>query len=294
MASIAEPAGVPSARADQGSQWARTVTLHVSGVVQGVGFRPTVYRLATERTLRGTVCNDGAGVRIVIAGETWQVDEFIFALREQAPPHARIDAITREHSEHSLAAGFSIEATRHGRVRTEPSADIATCAACLSECADPSNRRWRHPFINCTLCGPRLSIVRELPFDRATTSMASFPMCADCRREYGDPVDRRFHAQAIACLACGPTLRFEPATDSDPLDRAAQVLVDGQILAIKGIGGYHLACAAGREDVVATLRERKRRPAKPFAVLARDLAMVERFCHLSSDEAQLLQSAAAP
>ena len=272
----------------------RVETIVVTGVVQGVGFRPTVYRLATERSLRGSVCNDGAGVRIVVAGEVGRIDEFLTALRNEAPGLARIDALFREVSDSPLEAGFSIRPSESGRIRTEPSADIATCAACMAEFDDPSNRRWRHPFINCTQCGPRLSIVRELPFDRPRTSMANFVMCADCRREYDDPRDRRFHAQANACLACGPKLRFEPGVDRDALVCAAEVLRSGRILAIKGIGGYHLACSSQSESAVGRLRMRKRRPAKPFALLARDLPMIERYGTVSREEAELLRSAAAP
>ena len=272
----------------------RTETIYVSGVVQGVGFRPNVFRLATERGLHGFVCNDGAGVRIVVAGDTGCIDEFVTALRDEAPTLARIDMITRTVSDQPLEAGFSIQASEHGRIRTEPSADVATCPACMAEFNDPSNRRWGHPFINCTQCGPRLSIVRELPFDRATTSMARFAMCAECSREYGDSSSRRFHAQANACLVCGPKLRFEPRSDRDPLDCALEVLRGGRILAIKGIGGYHLACAAQDEAAVIRLRGRKRRPAKPFALLARDLAMIERYCLVFSEEAELLRSAAGP
>ncbi len=276
------------------SERVRTETIHVTGVVQGVGFRPNVFRLATDRSLRGSVCNDGVGVRIVVAGDAVRIDEFVMAIRAEAPTLARIDTITREVSDQPLDAGFSIRPSEHGRIRTESSADVATCAACLAEFNDPSNRRWKHPFINCTQCGPRLSIVRELPFDRARTSMASFAMCAECSREYGDPRDRRFHAQANACLVCGPRLRFEPRSDRDPLDSAWEVLSSGRILAIKGIGGYHLACAAQIDSAVSRLRARKRRPAKPFALLARDLAMVERYCSVSQEEAELLRSAAGP
>ena len=272
----------------------RVETIVVTGVVQGVGFRPTVYRLATERSLRGSVCNDGSGVRIVVAGDVGRIDEFLTALRNGAPSLARIDTLIREVSDSPLKAGFSIRPSESGRIRTEPSADIATCPACMGEFDDPSNRRWRHPFINCTQCGPRLSIVRELPFDRPHTSMASFVMCADCRREYDDPEDRRFHAQANACLACGPKLRFEPGADRDALLCAVEVLRSGRILAIKGIGGYHLACSSQSEAAVGRLRMRKRRPAKPFALLARDLPMIARYGSVSREEAELLRSAAAP
>jgi hydrogenase maturation protein HypF len=268
-------------------------SIRVTGIVQGVGFRPTVYRLAIAQGLRGSVCNEGSGVQIVVAGNASQIHAFVQALKVGAPPLARIDAIEREPCDAPSAAGFHIAASRAGVVRAELSADAATCAACLAEVRDPAARRWQHPFANCTHCGPRLSIVRALPYDRAHTSMAAFAMCDDCRREYGDPADRRFHAQPIACPQCGPRLRCEPEA-SDALRQTAAWLCSGRIVAIKGIGGYHLACDASDEAAIARLRSRKRRPAKPFALMARDAAMVERYCTLSAAEREWLESRAAP
>ena len=273
-------------------------SIRVAGIVQGVGFRPTVYRLACERGLLGAVRNDGGGVFIVVAGAARDIDDFVHALQREAPPLARIDRIERAACSLPEGEGFRIERSRSDRVRTELSPDAATCAACLAELCDPRNRRWHHAFANCTHCGPRFSIVSALPYDRARTSMAAFVMCAECEREYRDPKDRRFHAQPNACPACGPTLRAEPAEGEinaiDALHQAVAWLRAGHIVAIKGLGGYHLACDASSEPAVARLRQRKRRPAKPLAMMARDLVMIERYCSVSTLEGGLLQGAAAP
>ena len=274
---------------------ARTETIRVRGIVQGVGFRPLVYRLANELGLRGTVRNDGGGVHIVVAGTAEKIDSFVLALERNPPPLARIDRIERVPCTSPAGAGFRIERSRADAMLTGVSPDAACCAACLAEVQDPGNRRWQHPFANCTQCGPRFSIVRGLPYDRARTSMAAFAMCAQCRREYADPDDRRFHAQPNACARCGPSLRTEPETTSrGALQCAATWLRDGGIVAIKGIGGYHLACDALGEATVLRLRQRKRRPAKPFALLARDVAMIERYASFSAIERSLLEGAAAP
>ena len=279
----------------------RAESIRICGIVQGVGFRPTVYRLASERGLRGTVRNDGGGVTIVVAGAAERIDDFVHALERDAPPLARIDRIDRAPCRAPAGDGFRIERSHADRVQTGISPDAATCNACLADLRDPSSRRWRHRFVNCTHCGPRFSIIRALPYDRARTSMAAFAMCAACQREYHDPDDRRFHAQPNACPRCGPRLRAEPADAqddtcdaADALQRTVAWLRDGRIVAIKGIGGYHLACDAGSEAAVARLRARKRRPAKPFALMARDAAMVERYAALSALERSLLQGAAAP
>jgi hydrogenase maturation protein HypF len=277
---------------------ARAESIRVAGIVQGVGLRPTVYRLARERGLSGTVRNDGGGVLIVVAGAAQGIDDFVHALQHEAPPLARIDRIERAAWSLPVGEGFRIERSQSDRVHTELSADAATCDACLAELNDPRNRRWRHAFANCTHCGPRFSIVSALPYDRARTSMAAFAMCAECEREYRDPGDRRFHAQPNACPTCGPRLRAEPAEAGDnaldALQQAAAWLRAGRIVAIKGIGGYHLACDASSEPAVARLRQRKRRLAKPFALMARDRAMIERYCSVSALERGLLQGAAAP
>ncbi len=277
-------------------------SIRVHGLVQGVGLRPTVYRLARQRGLRGTVCNDGGGVTIVVDGASAHIDDFVRALRTQAPPLARIDHIERAPCERVADDGFHIQPSIAAPVRTSVSPDAATCPACLHELHDPSSRRAHHPFINCTDCGPRFSIVHSLPYDRDRTSMAGFAMCAECQREYHDAGDRRFHAQPNACRRCGPRLRTfdfaRDATGSDgdeaALRRTVAWLRAGRIVAIKGLGGYQLACDATNEDTVALLRKRKRRPDKPFALLARDAAMVERHAVVSALERSWLESAAAP
>jgi hydrogenase maturation protein HypF len=272
----------------------RAEAIRIDGIVQGVGFRPTVHRLAVALGLRGNVRNAGAGVEIVVAGPAGRIDALVRALRSDAPPLARIDTIERRPCAAPAGPGFCIGASTAGPPRLALAPDTAVCADCLAETRDPANRRWRHPFANCTACGPRLSIVRGLPYDRPQTSMAGFPLCPACRREYEDPADRRFHAQPIACPDCGPQLRCHPDTGLDPLQAAIGALRAGRIVAVKGIGGYQLACDAGDEAAVARLRERKRRPAKPLALLARDAAMVEQHARVAPAERALLESRAAP
>jgi hydrogenase maturation protein HypF len=279
--------------------------IRVRGLVQGVGFRPTVWRLARALGLAGDVRNDGAGVLIRLWGEAAARDAFCERLVAECPPLARIRSLERE----VLAAapeggGFRIVASANGAVQTGVVPDAATCAACRAEIDDPADRRFRYPFANCTHCGPRLSIVRGIPYDRATTSMAVFPMCADCAREYADPADRRFHAQPIACPVCGPRVwledgqgrRLDPAAAGarDAVELAGRLLREGRIVALKGIGGFHLACDALSEGAVAELRARKRRYRKPFALMARDLAVIRRYCVVGEAEAALLEDAAAP
>jgi hydrogenase maturation protein HypF len=234
--------------------------IRVRGVVQGVGFRPFVHRLATARRLHGFVLNDGEGVLVEVEGAPEAVDDFLAALELDAPPLASIDAVTSEGIPPAHDHGFVVEMSRAtGRSALVPP-DVATCDACLAELFDPSDRRYRYPFLNCTDCGPRFTIVRAVPYDRPNTTMAGFELCADCLREYEDPGDRRFHAEPIACPVCGPQL-------SVPLEDAAEALLDGRIVAVKGLGGYHLACDAESEDAVARLRARKGREEKPLAVM---------------------------
>jgi len=279
--------------------------IRVTGLVQGVGFRPGVWRLANECGLIGEVWNDGAGVTIRVWGEGADLDRFCERLLAEPPPLAEITAITREPlSEAPPNDEFRIVPSRGGAVQTGVVADAATCAACREEIRDPEDRRYRYPFTNCTHCGPRLSIVRSIPYDRANTSMQAFTMCPACRAEYDDPADRRFHAQPNACPVCGPKVWLvDPAADGnenlagrsmDALQRASELLAAGRILAIKGIGGFHLACDAGQAEAVAELRRRKGRFHKPFALMARDLAVVRRYALLGEVEAQWLQSPAAP
>jgi hydrogenase maturation protein HypF len=276
--------------------------IRVRGLVQGVGFRPTVWRLARECGLRGDVRNDGQGVMVRALAEADAIERFCRRLLQECPPLARIDALERTDLPASFAAvDFTIVASEAGEVRTGVVADAATCQACLREIRDPANRRYRYPFTNCTHCGPRLSIVRGIPYDRGNTSMAVFPMCADCEREYRDPADRRFHAQPNACPVCGPRVWLQGArgrdaalAGRDAVGAASRLLAEGKILAIKGIGGFHLACDASDEEAVRRLRQRKRRYRKPFALMARDLAVIRRYCQPDDQEDRLLQSTAAP
>jgi hydrogenase maturation protein HypF len=274
--------------------------LRIKGVVQGVGFRPFVYRLATELDLGGLVGNDSAGVFVEVEGPSAAVAAFEGRLLEEAPPLARIEGMDRSTIRARGHGSFRIvESVDRGTARTYVSPDIAVCADCLAEMDDPSDRRYRYPFINCTNCGPRFTITVRLPYDRPNTTMASFQMCADCEAEYHDPADRRFHAQPIACPACGPRVWFEhpdgkvEGTDA-ALEAARTCLESGQIIAIKGLGGYHLACEATSEPAVALLRERKARPGKPLAVMVADLEQAALLASISEREARLLTSPQRP
>ncbi len=273
--------------------------IRVAGLVQGVGFRPHVWRIAREEGLAGNVINDGAGVAIEAWGDEAALRRFVERLTAEAPPLARIDRVKHEAAEGlAPATGFVIAESEEGAISTGVVPDAATCPACLADIADPANRRFGYPFTNCTHCGPRLSIVRSIPYDRARTSMASFGMCEDCAREYGDPADRRFHAQPNACPVCGPRVWLEDGDGEVDCDDAvaatAEALADGGIVAIKGIGGFHLACDATNAEAVARLRERKRRYAKPLAVMMRDVAQIREHCVLRDAEADQLSSTAAP
>lgn len=277
--------------------------IRVRGLVQGVGFRPTVWRLARECGLAGDVCNDAAGVLVRAWGSDAARQRFLHRLRAEAPPLSRIDALETEPLDgEAPAANFHITASAGGRVHTWVVADAATCPDCLAEVFDPADRRYRYPFANCTHCGPRLSIVRSIPYDRANTSMVDFALCEACGREYDDPSDRRFHAQPNACPDCGPQVWLEgdsglETRDSglgDAIGAAQRLLRAGRIVAIKGIGGFHLAVDAGNPEAVAELRRRKRRGHKPFALMARDRAMIRRYCDLGAEEDELLTSTAAP
>jgi hydrogenase maturation protein HypF len=274
----------------------------VTGVVQGVGFRPFVHRLASELGLGGLVGNDSAAVFIEVQGRVPAVDEFARRLRTDAPPLAAISDVAWEDLplEPDRDGPFQIVASRaaDGATTAIPP-DIAVCDDCLRELFDPADRRHRHPFITCTNCGPRFTIIRELPYDRPATTMAGFPMCERCAAEYHDPGDRRFHAQPLACADCGPSLWYgsgpDRVTGADAALAAAQrALVSGRVVAIKGLGGYHLACAAGDEDAVADLRSRKARGGKPFAVLVRDLDAARRYAEIDTAEAAVLCSPARP
>jgi hydrogenase maturation protein HypF len=273
--------------------------IRVEGIVQGVGFRPFVYALATELGLTGLVGNDADGVFAEVEGSQAAIDDFVQALRAKAPPLASIDRIATEPITATGGTTFVIAASEpSGERRTLVSADTATCADCLAEMDDPADRRYRYPFINCTNCGPRFTIITDVPYDRPLTTMAAFEMCEPCAAEYHDPADRRFHAQPTCCANCGPGLWLTgPEGDrleGDPVAAAADLLISGKILAIKGLGGYHLAVDATSQEAAAALRARKHREDKPFAVLVPDLDRAHRLCHLDETAEQALQSRRRP
>ncbi len=287
----------------------RAERIVVRGLVQGVGFRPTVWRLATRHGLRGWVANDGQGVTMQVCGDADELDAFAIALTREAPPLARVEQVERLPvaglpTDMSFVILASSQARANTTAHTGVVPDAATCTACTQEVLDPFSRRYRYPFTNCTHCGPRLSIIDGIPYDRAATTMRGFTMCAACEAEYQNPADRRFHAQPIACHACGPRVRLERAdrapfvqdamTMLDAVDAICTVVHRGLIAAIKGVGGYQLACDATQEAAVARLRERKARERKPLALMVRDLDVLRRYCHVSAEEEALLTSPAAP
>jgi hydrogenase maturation protein HypF len=283
---------------------AEAVEIRVRGRVQGVGFRPMVWRHARQLGLGGEVLNDGEGVLVRARGERALVNMLIERIVSNPPPLSRIDGIEIHPYDGALREEFVIAESVEGAAHTEVSPDAALCADCARESIDPFARRFRYPFTNCTNCGPRLSIVEGIPYDRAKTAMAPFAMCAECAREYRDPSDRRFHAEPVACHACGPRAKlirldgrpvtFEQFSMLDDLDAACSLIQKGEIVAIKGLGGYQIACDATRADTVARLRKLKRRDGKPFALMARDVAIIRRYCSLDEWEEAELISPAAP
>ena len=274
--------------------------VEVSGIVQGVGFRPYIYRLARENHLAGTIRNTSSGVSIEIQGEKPAVDAFISRLPREAPPLARITDIVTVDLVCNGDCDFRIIASHaEETVRTLISPDVATCDACLHEMFDPRDRRYRYPFTNCTNCGPRFTIVYDIPYDRPRTSMAKFKMCAACQAEYDNPLDRRFHAQPNACWDCGPRLelwdkKVGRLESRDPIMGAIAALSSGQIVAVKGLGGFHLAADATKPATVALLRQRKRRVDKPFAIMVPNLGAAQDLCELSDAEISSLQSIHRP
>ncbi len=274
--------------------------IRVRGLVQGVGFRPTVWRLAHQNQITGNVLNDGEGVLIETWGSNAQLEKFIADLKAECPPLARIDRIEQSLLEGKPAKQFEIVQSRQSETQTGIVADAATCSACIDDSQDPNNRRYRYAFTNCTHCGPRLTIIDGIPYDRAKTSMASFTLCDHCQKEYEDPADRRFHAQPNACPVCGPKVWLQPEPEPeiseaiDTIDATAKLLQEGKILAIKGLGGFHLACDATNHRAVSLLRKRKHRYKKPFALMARDLDVIKNYCNINAEESRLLQSVEAP
>jgi len=300
----------------------KALSLHITGIVQGVGFRPFVYNLAVDRGLTGWVLNASDGVYTVIEGDDATVDAFPQAIRDLAPVMAVVEEIVAEPVEPEGFREFSIRASRAEEgAMTLVSPDIATCPECAAELFSPGDRRYRYPFINCTNCGPRFTIIGDVPYDRPMTSMRDFPMCPECAEEYGDPRDRRFHAQPDACFICGPRLylnapgspedwQWSPGREASPrphrdrdtearrsddvIAAAARMLTDGDVLAIKGLGGFHLACDATNAEAVAHLRERKRRWGKPLAIMVPDLEAARAYCEVDDVEGGLLAGVVRP
>jgi len=274
--------------------------ISIRGVVQGVGFRPFLYQLAHRHHLNGWVCNTSRDVRLEVEGGTEDIHAFLEDIRAQAPPLARIDEMSCRYEPPIGYDDFEIRVSVSQKGESQPiSPDIATCPLCRTELFDPHDRRYRYPFINCTNCGPRLSIIRDIPYDRSHTTMEPFPMCPECRREYDDPMDRRFHAQPDCCARCGPRLeitdsRGKPMESGDPIAQSAAFLRAGRIVAMKGIGGFLLACDATSEEAVQRLRRRKRRLFKPFAVMMETLEAVNAACLISAQEEAALTSSISP
>ena len=274
--------------------------ISVSGIVQGVGFRPFVYTIATQHALTGSVWNTSQGVEIEIFGSETDIATFCEELSSRPPTLARIDRIESNPIPFHDLSGFSINASQSSAGDFLPiSPDMSICPDCLKELFDPKDRRYRYPFINCTNCGPRFSIVRDIPYDRPLTTMADFPLCPTCEKEYNDPSNRRFHAQPVACPDCGPRVQF--IVDGQIVGKfegaislARQFLQDGKIVAVKGLGGYHLACDATNPEAVRLLRERKKRSDRPFALMSFDLDTIRKYCEVDEPEAQLLQSPQHP
>ena len=277
------------------------VSIHITGIVQGVGFRPFVYGLAVRLGINGWVKNTSAGVDIEVDGIADEMDAFVHSIKNELPPLARIDTLEINFGNPRGFAGFEIVQSEAVAGAFQPiSPDVSICPDCLHELFDPSDRRYLYPFINCTNCGPRFTIITDIPYDRPNTTMSVFKMCPNCAAEYTNPLDRRFHAQPVACRECGPQIWLEDANglriaERDDAILAVQKLVTmGNIVAIKGLGGFHLACDATKADSVAELRKRKLRVEKPFALMMPDLATVEQHCFISEAESALLESRHRP
>jgi len=272
----------------------------VTGIVQGVGFRPFVYSIATKYNLTGSVLNSSSGVEIEVFGQPQEIHAFLNEISQEPPPLARIDLIsTKEIAFRNSNSFVILESHAEDGEFLPVSPDMSICPDCLRELFDPSNRRYRYPFINCTNCGPRFSIVRDIPYDRPLTTMKDFELCPACRQEYENPLDRRFHAQPVACATCGPRLQFVSQGQilgkfEGALSTARQFLEDGKIVAIKGLGGYHLACDAANQDAVNELRKRKIRSDRPFALMSFDVETVREYCEITDEEQAQLESAQRP
>ncbi|HEX4642240.1 MAG TPA: Sua5/YciO/YrdC/YwlC family protein, partial [Candidatus Acidoferrales bacterium] len=275
-------------------------SIRVQGVVQGVGFRPFIYRLARAHDLKGWVVNAEDGVRIRIEGDASSTRSFLDEVRTAAPQAACISEIVVEPADLADFREFTIhESAGHRKPTVRISPDLPVCAKCLQELFDPQDRRYLYPYVNCTDCGPRYSVIRSLPYDRPNTTMAAWELDSFCAAEYGDPANRRFHAQPVACSACGPRYVFRSggetvSRDHESIQRAAHDLQAGKILAVKGLGGYHLACDAKNADAVSALRARKFRKEKPFALMVKTIDVARRVIDLAPETADLLTSVARP
>lgn len=278
----------------------KLASIRVRGIVQGVGFRPFVYGLAVKHNLKGWVYNTSEDVRIELEGEAEAIKQFERELQTQAPPLAYIENVTIEHRPPLGYKSFEIRQSQAQRGKYQLiSPDVATCQACLSELLDPEDRRYRYPFTNCTNCGPRFTIIESMPYDRPQTTMRYFQMCPQCQAEYDNPLDRRFHAQPNACPKCGPQVQLidnqgNVVNESDPIAAASQLLKEGKIVAIKGLGGFLLACDATNDSAVRTLRQRKKRPSKPLAVMVATADEAKRHCYVLPEEEKLLTSPQSP
>lgn len=273
----------------------------ITGAVQGVGFRPFVYKIARQFNLVGEVYNDSAGVVVIVQCTQIQFDQFLSLLKSDVPMLAKIANINIEHDYQSnqFYEDFSIGQSSKGKVSAIVLPDASICKDCIDDITDKNNRRYGYAFTNCTNCGPRFSIIKEIPYDRSSTSMSVFPMCKQCEKEYQNPVNRRFHAQPNACADCGPQLQLtntlgENIVTDDIIKETVGLLKQGKIVAIKGIGGFHLACLSSIESSVVNLRDRKNRPDKPFALIGKNMAMIKKYCHVSAPEEKLLTAVASP
>ena len=268
--------------------------ISVYGIVQGVGFRPFIYKLAKEYNLNGWVLNTSSSVEIDVEGEREDIEGFILDIKRKAPPLSQIEDIKIIDIKPNNYKDFIIKESEENLGYQLISPDIATCKECVKELFNPSDRRYRYPFINCTNCGPRFTIIKDIPYDRKNTTMAKFKMCPECEKEYNDPTDRRFHAQPNACPVCGPKIWLEGIESNDPIKEAVRLLKGEAIIAIKGLGGFHLACDATNDKVVKRLRERKYRPNKPFAVMMKDIDTVRLYCELMKKEEEVMLSPQCP
>ncbi len=271
-------------------------SIRVKGLVQGVGFRPAVWGIANKMQLCGQVLNDGQGVEIELFGNEKEIQTFIKNLQKKCPPLARIDSIQQTELNTEKPEGFSIAKSNQTTAQTGIVPDAASCSECIKDSINQDNRRYRYPFTNCTHCGPRLTIIKAIPYDRKNTSMAPFILCKKCQSEYDNPADRRFHAQPNACPECGPKIELQPRprNTKDDIQATINLLKKGKIIAIKGIGGFHLACDATNQQAVVQLRKAKRRSAKPFALMAANTQIVENYCSINTDEKKLIESNCAP